>query len=221
MHQQRQTHTHTHTHTHARTHTHRHTHTPIWILLEQETVSGSSISSAICKSAPCSRQITTPAPHHSVFYRPDALTAAQLTASKQWRHQQTKYAVKTTRGDSEDESMEAVPAWWVTPEKLYCYRPQYTQDAFDMERCCTWSHTCQSLMMSVGQSAASYSSSALVSYLGASQSLLLLPSATAAITGRTKPFFHSSFHFGIAGQHCKTTQSHCICITAHVPLACH
>jgi len=37
----------------------------------------------ICKSAPRSRQITTPAPHHSVFYRPDALPAAQQTASKQ------------------------------------------------------------------------------------------------------------------------------------------
>jgi len=36
----------------------------------------------ICKSAPCSRQITTPAPHHPVFYRPDALPAAQPTASK-------------------------------------------------------------------------------------------------------------------------------------------
>ena len=67
------------THTHACTHTHTHTHThpfrwagtrkvkPIWILLEQETVSGSGISCAICKSAPRSRQITTPAPHHSVF----------------------------------------------------------------------------------------------------------------------------------------------------------
>ena len=40
---------------------------PIWILLKQETVSGSVISWAICKSAPCSRQITTPAPHHSSF----------------------------------------------------------------------------------------------------------------------------------------------------------
>ena len=40
---------------------------PIWILLKQETVSGSGISWHICKSAPCSRQITTPAPHHSVF----------------------------------------------------------------------------------------------------------------------------------------------------------
>ena len=36
---------------------------PIWILLKQETVSGSGISWAICKSAPCSRQTTTPAPH--------------------------------------------------------------------------------------------------------------------------------------------------------------
>ena len=49
---------------------------PIWILLKQETVSVNDISWAICKSAPRSRQITTPAPHHSVFYRPDALPAA-------------------------------------------------------------------------------------------------------------------------------------------------
>ena len=55
---------------------------PIWILLKQETVSGSGISWAICKSASRSRRRTTPAPHHSVFYRPDALPAAQPTASK-------------------------------------------------------------------------------------------------------------------------------------------
>ena len=79
------------------------THTPIWwsflglpgwagtrkvkpvILLKQETVSGSGISWAICKSTPHSRQITIPAPHHSVFYRPDALPAAQPTVSKHWR----------------------------------------------------------------------------------------------------------------------------------------
>ena len=58
---------------------------PIWILLEQETVNDTGISWAICKSAPCSRQITTPAPHRSVFYRPDALPAAQPTVSKHWR----------------------------------------------------------------------------------------------------------------------------------------
>jgi len=40
---------------------------PIWILLKQDTVSGSGISWAICKSAPRSRLITTPAPHSSVF----------------------------------------------------------------------------------------------------------------------------------------------------------
>jgi len=40
---------------------------PIWILLKQETVSGSGISWTVCKCAPCSRQITMPAPHHSVF----------------------------------------------------------------------------------------------------------------------------------------------------------
>ena len=41
---------------------------PIWILLKQETVSGSGISWAICKSAPRSREITTPTPHRSVFF---------------------------------------------------------------------------------------------------------------------------------------------------------
>ena len=70
------------------THTHTHTHThltalcpelpgsagtrkviPIGILLKQETVTGSGISWTICKSASRSRQITTPAPHHSAFLR--------------------------------------------------------------------------------------------------------------------------------------------------------
>ena len=79
---------------HTRTHAHTRTHPfngplsrttwvsryqkgkPIWILLKQETMSGKGIHWAICKSAPRSRQITTPASHHSVFYRPDALPAA-------------------------------------------------------------------------------------------------------------------------------------------------
>jgi len=88
-------------HIHARTHTHTHLTAlcpglpgrartrkvkPIWILLKQESVSGSGISWAICKSASRSRQITTPAPHHSVFYRPDALPAAQPTVPKHWRN---------------------------------------------------------------------------------------------------------------------------------------
>ena len=58
---------------------------PIWILLKQETVSGSGISWTICESAPHSRQITTPVPHHFVFYRPDTLPVTQPTASKHWR----------------------------------------------------------------------------------------------------------------------------------------
>jgi len=51
-------------------------------LLEQERVTGNGISWAICKSAPHPRYITTPASQHTVFYRPDALPAAQPTASK-------------------------------------------------------------------------------------------------------------------------------------------
>ena len=51
----------------------------ILILLEQETVSGSGISWTICKAAPRSRQITTPA------HRLDALSATQPTVSKHWR----------------------------------------------------------------------------------------------------------------------------------------
>ena len=50
-------------------------------LLEQEIVSGSVICWAICKVC-TSSQTTTPASHHSVFYRLDALPVAQPTASK-------------------------------------------------------------------------------------------------------------------------------------------
>ena len=84
-------------------------------LLKQETVSGSSISSAICKSAPNSRQITMPVPHHSVFYRPDALPAAQPTASKHWRHwtlsmrQETKLLETLTVQSSQTANSYGVP----------------------------------------------------------------------------------------------------------------
>ena len=72
----------------------------IWILQKQETVSSSGISWAICRSAPRSRQITMPVPHHSVFYRPDALPAAQPTASKHWR----QYYRQSTEGSNPDHS---------------------------------------------------------------------------------------------------------------------
>jgi len=55
---------------------------PIWILLKQETVSGSGISWAPCKSAPSSRQTTTPAPHHSVFHRPVASSCRPTNSIK-------------------------------------------------------------------------------------------------------------------------------------------
>ena len=79
----------------------------IWILLKQETVSGSGISWAICKSAPRSRQITTPAPHHSVFYRLDALPAAQTTASKHWRHNVLAITVKHIQSTFQHSGV-----WW-------------------------------------------------------------------------------------------------------------
>jgi len=81
---------HTHTHTHpwplVQNYPGRRDDTrkekPIQLLLKHETVGGSGISSTICKSAPRSRQITTPAPHPPLsFYTPDALPAAQPTAS--------------------------------------------------------------------------------------------------------------------------------------------
>ena len=53
--------THTHPHTHTHTHGTRKV-KQIWISLKQETVCGSGISWVICKSAPCFRQTTTPAP---------------------------------------------------------------------------------------------------------------------------------------------------------------
>jgi len=44
---------------------------PVWIKMRQEMMGfwdGSGISWTICKQpAPCSRQITTPTPHHSIF----------------------------------------------------------------------------------------------------------------------------------------------------------
>ena len=78
------THTHTHTHTHpfyspldfVRDYPGEPVTEPIWILLKQETVSGSGISWALCKSEPRPRQINMPAPTTQFFHRPDALPAA-------------------------------------------------------------------------------------------------------------------------------------------------
>jgi len=59
---------------------------PFWIYWSKRWRGGSGISWTICKSfAPRSRQITTPVPHHSVFYRPITLPAPQPTALRNWR----------------------------------------------------------------------------------------------------------------------------------------
>jgi len=57
-------------------------------------VSGCGINWAICKSAPHPRQITRPASHHSVFYRPDALPAAQQTALKHTEQNRNEVSYK-------------------------------------------------------------------------------------------------------------------------------
>ena len=97
--------------THRQTMIHTHTHTrltalfpglprwagtrkvkPISILLKQDTVSGSGISWAICMSAPHSRQITTPAPHHSVFTgQMPFLLPNQLRQSTEGTRQKAQY----------------------------------------------------------------------------------------------------------------------------------
>ena len=70
---------------------------PIWILLKQETVSGNGISWAICKSAPRSRQTTTPAPHCSVFTgRMPFLPPNQQHQSTEGKHTVNKQQIKVT-----------------------------------------------------------------------------------------------------------------------------
>ena len=94
--QQQQQHTHTHTHTNltalcpglprsAGTREVK----PIWILLKQRDGEWQWNQLGLWNSAPISRQITMPAPHHSVFYRPDTLPATKPTASKHWTHTHT------------------------------------------------------------------------------------------------------------------------------------
>jgi len=91
-----------------------------WILLKLETVSGSGASWAVCKSAPRSKQITMPAPHHSFFYRPDALPATQPTASK---HLGSKAHLPPHR--------------WTTLPRL---RTKFGERAFSHAGPATWNH---------------------------------------------------------------------------------
>ena len=58
----------------------------------------------MCKSAPRSTQMSTPAPQQSVFYRPDALPATLPTASKHWRHNEQATYINST-----DYSVDSQP----------------------------------------------------------------------------------------------------------------
>jgi len=70
---------------------------PIWILLKQETVSGSGTGWAICKSAPRSRDNHTSTSPLKVFYRPDAVPAAKPTVSKHWRQYKQTFVTMTMK----------------------------------------------------------------------------------------------------------------------------
>ena len=95
----RKVHTCTHAHKHARAHARMHAHTHSFngttqVSRYQEGKTNLDFTEArdsewqwhllghmqVCTSL--RRQTTTPTPHHSVFYRPDALPAAQPTVSK-------------------------------------------------------------------------------------------------------------------------------------------
>ena len=73
---------------------------PIWILLKQETVSGSGISWAICKSAPCSTQITTPAIHHSVFLQAGCPSCRPTNSVKALKCHWTTQLINATKRNS-------------------------------------------------------------------------------------------------------------------------
>jgi len=111
---------------------------PIWILLKQETVSGSGISWATCKSAPrstrslesdatvradysltttTSLQTTTPAPHRSGFYRPDALPVAQASVkSLNKKNKTNKHKSSYLTSQSLKVSVRNHEDWFTTAE---------------------------------------------------------------------------------------------------------
>jgi len=137
----------------------KHTHTRLTALFpgiprwagtrKVKPVSGSGISWTICKSAPCSRQttnqhphhssvlqitrqITMPAPHHSVFTGricPDALSAAQPTASKHWRQNKwSKLNEKPRRSCGHLDRLSYFCGTHVRDQHTYRHtdRPRYT-----------------------------------------------------------------------------------------------
>jgi len=67
---------------------------PIWILLKKETVSGSGISLAICKSAHRSRQITIPAPPPLSFLQAGCPSCHPTNSVKELKAQTLKAFVQ-------------------------------------------------------------------------------------------------------------------------------
>ena len=85
---------------------------PIWILLKQETLSGSGISWAICKSASRSRQITMPAPHCSVFTgRMPFLPPNQQRQSTEGNYLRHQYIVFLNLKHTKQQQNMLFPTW--------------------------------------------------------------------------------------------------------------
>ena len=79
----------------------------------------------------CSRQITMPALHRSIFYRPDALPAAKPTASKHWMHNKKQFPGKPSLASYHPFSSCTEPLWHACPVTQptvlnYCRKSQST-----------------------------------------------------------------------------------------------
>jgi len=69
-------------------------------LLEQEIVCGIGISWAVCKSAPCSREIATPTSHQPIFLQAGCPSCTQPSVSKYSRQQHNILQWKGSTGCS-------------------------------------------------------------------------------------------------------------------------
>ena len=93
-------------------------------------MSGSGISWARCKSAPCFRQITTPAPHSSVFtgrmpFLPPNQQRQSTEGIKHWRNQALKES--STEGISPKQSKHWKSATFQN-RSIFCYKHQIVRN---------------------------------------------------------------------------------------------
>ena len=83
---------------------------PLVVMRRPVNLLNTGISWAIRRSTSRSTHITMPVTHRSVFYRSDALPAAQPTASKHWRHiTQHRQNLKTFARRLQTARNESVP----------------------------------------------------------------------------------------------------------------